>query len=86
MGGGASIANIDAFLKNALPLLRLPNPPTRSATSMSAPCPPTLRYSVTRCQSVVPWMSADMIPSSMTDIDAPDSLTSTFSVRTSTLS
>ena len=28
---GASIRTSDAFLKNALPVLRLPNPPTRSA-------------------------------------------------------
>ena len=33
--GAAVSAVSDAFLKNALPVLRLPNPPTRSATSTS---------------------------------------------------
>src|SRR5216684_2480458 len=85
-GGGAAIATSVAFLKKARPVLRLANPPTLSATSTSAPFPPTFRYSDTRCHPVVPRISGDMMLSSITEIEAPSSLVPTFSVRMSALS
>ena len=41
--GNASSFTTRALRKNARPVLRLPKPPSLSATSMSAPCAPTLR-------------------------------------------